>query len=66
LRASEKPEFDAWRWSDYWVPMESVIDFKRDVYQKALSELARHLRRRNECGISARPLQGAVGQMTRG
>ncbi len=24
LRATEKPEFDAWRWSDYWVPMESV------------------------------------------
>ena len=46
LRACEKPEFDAWRWSDYWVPMESVIDFKRDVYQKALSELARYLRKR--------------------
>jgi putative (di)nucleoside polyphosphate hydrolase len=48
LRACEKPEFDAWRWNDYWVPMESVVDFKRDVYQKALSELARYLRRRAE------------------
>jgi hypothetical protein len=28
--------------------MESVIDFKRDVYQKALSELSRYLRRRND------------------
>ena len=46
LRASKKPEFDAWRWSDYWVPMELVIEFKRDVYQKALSELARYLHRR--------------------
>ena len=46
LRASAKPEFDAWRWSEYWVPMESVIDFKREVYQKALSELSRFLRRR--------------------
>ena len=46
LRASEKPEFDAWRWNDYWVPMESVVDFKREVYQKALQELARYLRRR--------------------
>ena len=46
LRASEKPEFDTWRWHEYWVPMESVIDFKRDVYQKALNELARYLRRR--------------------
>lgn len=47
LRASEKPEFDAWRWSEYWVPMEVVIEFKRDVYQKALAELARYLSRRS-------------------
>jgi putative (di)nucleoside polyphosphate hydrolase len=45
LRASEKPEFDAWRWNEYWVPMEAVIEFKREVYQKALEELARFLRR---------------------
>src|SRR4030095_10180614 len=45
LRASCKPEFDAWRWSEYWAPMESVIEFKRDVYQKALEELAAHLGR---------------------
>ena len=41
LRATEKPEFDAWRWIDYWIPKESVVDFKRDVYQKALEELSR-------------------------
>ena len=45
LRASEKPEFDAWRWNDYWVPLESVIDFKRGVYQRALNELAKYLHR---------------------
>ncbi len=45
LRASDKPEFDAWRWNDYWVPLESVIDFKRDVYQLALNELAKYLHR---------------------
>lgn len=45
LRASEKPEFDAWRWNDYWVPLESVVEFKREVYQLALNELARFLRR---------------------
>jgi putative (di)nucleoside polyphosphate hydrolase len=45
LRASERPEFDAWRWSEYWVPLESVIEFKREVYQQALSELARFLAR---------------------
>lgn len=45
LRASDRPEFDAWRWSDYWVPLENVIDFKRDVYRLALSELAPFLKR---------------------
>jgi putative (di)nucleoside polyphosphate hydrolase len=43
LRASGHPEFDAWRWHDYWVPLETVIDFKRDVYQQALIELHRYL-----------------------
>ncbi len=47
LRASAKPEFDAWRWHEYWVPMEAVVEFKRDVYQKALEELAPLLRRRH-------------------
>lgn len=42
LRRSEKPEFDAWRWNDYWVPLDAVIEFKRDVYQLALTELARY------------------------
>lgn len=41
LRASEHPEFDAWRWSQYWVPLEAVIEFKRSVYQQALIELSR-------------------------
>jgi putative (di)nucleoside polyphosphate hydrolase len=41
LRRSEKPEFDAWRWHTYWVPLDSVIEFKRGVYQQALSELSR-------------------------
>jgi putative (di)nucleoside polyphosphate hydrolase len=45
LRANERPEFDAWRWNDYWVPMEAVVEFKRDVYQSALAELARYLPR---------------------
>ena len=43
LRATDHPEFDAWRWNDYWVPLDSVIEFKRDVYQRALQELARYL-----------------------
>jgi putative (di)nucleoside polyphosphate hydrolase len=43
LRASGKPEFDAWRWHDYWVPLEAVIDFKREVYRLGLEELAEFL-----------------------
>jgi putative (di)nucleoside polyphosphate hydrolase len=41
LRASTHPEFDAWRWHDYWVPLDAVIEFKREVYQQALLELSR-------------------------
>ena len=40
LRASGHPEFDAWRWHDYWVPLEGVIDFKREVYRLGLEQLA--------------------------
>ena len=45
LRASEHPEFDAWRWHEYWIPLETVIEFKREVYAQALNELARYLNR---------------------
>ena len=43
LRASGHPEFDAWRWHDYWVPLESVIDFKREAYRLGLEQLAAYL-----------------------
>ncbi|WP_144328158.1 RNA pyrophosphohydrolase [Tepidimonas charontis] len=52
LRATDHPEFDAWRWNDYWVPLDLVIEFKRDVYLRALRELARYLP----------PLQGEDGR----
>lgn len=45
LRTTEKPEFDAWRWHGYHVPLDAVIEFKRDVYKSALKELARYLYR---------------------
>ncbi|MGH8282427.1 MAG: RNA pyrophosphohydrolase [Gammaproteobacteria bacterium] len=38
--ASDMPEFDDWRWVDYWHPLQEVIFFKRRVYSSALSELA--------------------------
>ncbi|MFI3217256.1 MAG: RNA pyrophosphohydrolase, partial [Methylococcales bacterium] len=33
------PEFDGWRWVDYWEPLKDVVYFKRKVYHKAMSEL---------------------------
>ena len=48
LRASNHPEFDAWRWSVYWVPLDAVIEFKRGVYQQALTELSRFIFRHPE------------------
>ena len=38
--AHAKPEFDSWRWVDYWHPLSEVVFFKRDVYKRALRELS--------------------------
>jgi len=43
LGKSSKPEFDDWCWVNYWYPVEKVIEFKRDVYRKALKELEKPL-----------------------
>lgn len=40
LDATDHPEFDTWRWVDYWRPARDVVYFKRRVYARALSELA--------------------------
>lgn len=45
LTRSAQPEFDAWRWVEYWHPLQEVIDFKREVYRQALQELERPLNR---------------------
>lgn len=34
------PEFSDYQWVSYWYPVSHVISFKRDVYRRALSELA--------------------------
>lgn len=36
----DKPEFDSWSWVNYWYPIQQIVDFKRDVYRRALKELA--------------------------
>jgi len=56
LRATSHPEFDAWRWNDYWVPLDVVVEFKRGVYEMALTELSRFVPR-CEFRFDARPEQ---------
>ena len=56
LRATNHPEFDAWRWTDYWVPLDVVVEFKRGVYEMALTELSRFVPR-CEFRLDPRPEQ---------
>ena len=39
LSYASEPEFDSWKWVDFWRPVEEVISFKRQVYQQALKQL---------------------------
>ena len=43
LDGSDEPEFDRWRWVDFWRPVNEVIYFKRRVYARALYELGEHI-----------------------
>jgi putative (di)nucleoside polyphosphate hydrolase len=40
LSSCDHPEFDCWRWVNYWHPLGEVVAFKRKVYQRALNEFA--------------------------
>ena len=40
LDLTTTPEFDDWRWVDYWYPLAHVVPFKRNVYTRALHYLA--------------------------
>jgi putative (di)nucleoside polyphosphate hydrolase len=48
LDLNDKPEFDHWQWVSYWYPLDQVISFKREVYRRALKELALPLGRHTE------------------
>lgn len=39
LDSCDKPEFDSWRWINYWETIDQVVSFKRSVYCRALEEL---------------------------
>jgi putative (di)nucleoside polyphosphate hydrolase len=44
LDLSDSPEFDNWRWVNFWDPVTEVIEFKRKVYSAVLSELEEMLK----------------------
>jgi putative (di)nucleoside polyphosphate hydrolase len=44
LDLSDSPEFDNWRWVNFWDPVNEVIEFKRKVYSAVLSELEQMLK----------------------
>ena len=39
LDRTDQPEFEDWRWVDYWLPVRDIVFFKRRVYERALKEL---------------------------
>ena len=51
LDLNSKPEFDHWQWVSYWYPLDQVVSFKREVYRRAMKELAlplgRHIQKRS-------------------
>ena len=53
LDLTDKPEFDSWRWVDFWYPLDHVVTFKRGVYASALAHLAPVAR--GLCGVCAVP-----------
>ncbi len=53
LDRNDTPEFDHWRWVSYWYPLDQVIAFKREVYRRAMKELAPPLGR-----LTMRPPEG--------
>lgn len=63
LDVSGEPEFDYWRWVDYWYPLRAVVPFKRHVYSRALQELAPLLFQRDDNQL--RPPTKSVPRRTR-
>ena len=65
---TNQPEFDRWRWTDYWTPVREVVYFKRRVYVRALHDLGQaHVsptgcRRIPIGGRRSRPLQSQGAQ----
>lgn len=43
IDATDSPEFDGWRWVDYWHPLKEVVSFKKNVYTQALDFFAKNV-----------------------
>ena len=43
LDTTDPAEFDEWQWVSYWYPLGQVVNFKKDVYRRALAELSLQL-----------------------
>ncbi|HCU90208.1 MAG TPA: RNA pyrophosphohydrolase [Gammaproteobacteria bacterium] len=56
LSFGSEPEFDDWRWIDYWKPLSSIVFFKREVYEQALSELAPLVRETTATNLPPAPV----------
>lgn len=65
LGATDHAEFEAWRWKNYWVPVDAIIEFKREVYRCALAELSRFLRRANDGAGRSSTHSGYVSEQSR-
>lgn len=44
LDRAPNPEFDEWRWVDFWYPIDHVIAFKKEVYEKVLTEFEPYIK----------------------
>ncbi len=40
LAHTDQPEFDSFRWVDFWYPVKNVVHFKRPVYRQALAHFS--------------------------
>ena len=49
--STDQPEFDRWRWVDYWTPVREVVYFKRRVYARALHELGKLMFNERHCRL---------------
>ncbi|MEO5625473.1 MAG: hypothetical protein ABIQ70_05655, partial [Dokdonella sp.] len=58
LDANEHPEFDHWRWVDFWYPAAHVVNFKRRVYEQALRHLV--ILAEGSCSVSLREQQWQI------